>query len=479
MASTGTVPLGASSIGVAIEVIAPESMTLNKEATVTVRVRNLVRSDIQGVVVRDQLPPGTVFVSSQPEVPSPAGTDVIWSIDILPAGAEKLLKMVVKPTVRGSQDHVATVQIVAGSRAQTLVVQPELRVELTSNRTTMLKGDQAQLDIVVTNTGDGPARGVLVQAELSEGLSHAVHGRILEADIGDIGPRESKRLDPLMIDAKSGGDQSCSVTVSSDDVVTAGPEAKASKTLTVTEPQLVLTLTGSELRYTDTDGEYEITVANPGTAPVENVRIDATLSGDGRPYRSEGQWNASQRRLTWVIPRLEANGGTKTVTFKARMGGLGTFKVDVEATAGTGLRDVKSVSTRVEGNADLDLSVTGNTRVLDVGQTVKFRIKLKNMGTKDASKIQVSAQLSNTLWATGTAGTDAHAEVDKPTHTQITFPEITRLAPDGDLVLEITAEAKAMGLATCRVFVSHDDLRDLGEGRLEEVANAKITGGPK
>jgi uncharacterized repeat protein (TIGR01451 family) len=470
-----TVPIGPASTGVAVEVVAPETMHLNKDATVTLILKNISRSDIQSLVLRDVLPPGVQLVSTTPEGISADGA-VSWSIDLLPSGAEREFKLTVKPTVRGSQDHVATVQVTAASRAQTLVVQPELRVELTSNRGTMLKGEQAEFEIVVTNTGDGPARNVLVQAELSEGLTHPDHGRILEADIGDIGPRESRRLKALSVEARAGGEQTCTVTVSSPDIITAGPEAKMAKTLAVTEPMLQLQLTGSELRYTDTDAEYTITVTNPGTAPVQDVRIDATLSGDGRPYRSEGQWDPGRRRLSWVIPQLEPNGAPKTFTFKARMGGLGIFKVDAEATAGAGLRDIKSVSTRVEGNADLDLAVTGDSRVLDVGQSVVFQIRIRNHGTKDASKIQISAQLSNTLEAVRTFGTEEHAKVDSATKTQIAFPEQARLAPEGELILQIKATAKSPGLATCRVFVNHDDLRDFGDARLEEVANAKITG---
>ena len=247
--------------------------------------------------------------------------------------------------------------------------------------------------------------------------------------------------------------------------------------MTIVEPRLVLELTGSELRYTDSDGEYSLTVTNPGTAPAMDVRVSATLLGDGRPYVPPGAaWDAGTRKMTWTIPEIEPGGGTKSYSFRVRLGGLGIFKVDGEAIGRGGLRDFKSVSTSVEGNADVELSVSADMRFLDVGQDNVFRITLRNLGTKEARKVQVSALLSDTLEAVETGGTDQNANVDKPTKTQIAFPEIDRISPGAEKVLGIRAKAKAPGLGTCRVFVSHDDLKDFGGARLEKVAHSKITG---
>ena len=170
--SPESMPLGPQSVGLSVQVFAPSTMNLNREATVTIVVKNTAGKDASGVVVRDQLPEGVEFISSQPETAAPAGGIVSWFMEVIPANGERQIKMVVKPTVKGSQDHTATVQVVTGSRARTMVLQPELKVEQTVSRTNVLKGQQVQFEISVINTGDGPARNVLVQAELSEGLSH-------------------------------------------------------------------------------------------------------------------------------------------------------------------------------------------------------------------------------------------------------------------------------------------------------------------
>ena len=78
----------------------------------------------------------------------------------------------VKPTKIGPFDHAATVTLEVGSKSRTIVREPKLKVEQTVNSAKVLKGQQVEFKIVVQNTGDGPARNVIVQAKLSAGLRH-------------------------------------------------------------------------------------------------------------------------------------------------------------------------------------------------------------------------------------------------------------------------------------------------------------------
>ena len=70
-----------------------------------------------------------------------------------------------------------------------------------------------------------------------------------------INPGERVELDTLVADALQGGEQSCVVLVQSPDVPKAGPELKNVKTVSVIEPKLTLTLSGSEKRYTGTSAK--------------------------------------------------------------------------------------------------------------------------------------------------------------------------------------------------------------------------------
>lgn len=474
-----SLPVGPGTVGLTVQVFAPEAMNINKDATITIVVKNTTATDARSVVVRDQLPDGVQFVSSQPETAPPAGGIVTWNLDVLPAKSERQLKVVIKPTKKEAQNHTATVQVVTGSRARTVVLQPELRVEQMIDKTSVLKGNQIRVDVTVSNTGDGPARNVLIQAELSEGLSHPTEGRILELPIKEIAPHQTVRLDALVINAMGSGEQTVTVQAESPDVVANPAEAKNEKKVTIVAPMLQLSMTGSELRYTDTDADYSLTIVNPGTAPARDVTVSATLIGDGRIYRNTNdgsEWDPKSRRITWKVGQVEAGAQPRTFVFRVRLGGLGLFKVDGVATGQGGLKDFKNVSTSVEGNADVVLDVKEELRFMDVGQDNVFNITIKNLGSKEAKGIQVRAELSDTLEAVETGGTDQNAGVDRDTRTKVAFPAIARLAPGAELRLGIRAKAKAPGLANCRVFLSHDDLRDFGDAKLEKVAYTKITG---
>jgi uncharacterized repeat protein (TIGR01451 family) len=476
-----SLPLGLQALKLSVQVFAPATMNLNKEATVTIQVENSGTTDVRNVVVRDILPPGTQFVSSQPTTQQPpAGELVSWFLDLVPPGAKRQIKVVVKPTVKGSQDHAVTLQVMAGSRARTQVLQPDLRVETSIHRTEVLKGQQVQVDITVTNTGDGPARNVVVQADLSAGLEHS-EGRVVELPITALAANQSMPLEALYLKAVEGGEQTVTVSARSPDVVPASAEAspaRSAKTVRVVEPKLLMEVAGPGTRYTDTDGEYRITLTNPGTAPAEDVRLTTTLVGDGRPYNiADATWDGAARKWTWNVGRVEPGGPGRTFVVRILYSGLGQYKIDAEAVGRGGVRDFKSVSTSIEGNADIDLSVVAKDRLMDVNGTTSYRIVIKNMGTKEARKLQVNADLSDTLVANDiNAQAEYGAMVDQATGRKVLFKEIPSLAPGTQIELSVNVKAVKPGLGSCRVFASLDDLRDFGEGRLEKVANTKILG---
>ena len=222
-----------------MQVVAPPAMTLHKPATVTILVKNSGPTDAYGVVVRDELPPGAKFLKAQPEPLAPPPADnpgglVVWNLGTLSAGAEKQLKMTVEPVQKGPMDHAATVTLASGSRAKTVVLEPVLRVEQTVSRTNVLKGQQVQFDITITNDGDGPAHNVIVRADLSPGLKHETEGNILELDLGRefnkpvLQPRESLKLPTLVVDAVGEGQSTCTVKATSEDVVADAPRRRPS-----------------------------------------------------------------------------------------------------------------------------------------------------------------------------------------------------------------------------------------------------------
>ncbi|APW59081.1 DUF11 domain-containing protein [Paludisphaera borealis] len=478
-------PLGKHEVLLSVNVLAPQDMNINKEATVKIVVKNNGSADALGVVVRDDLPTGLEFVSSLPEAQRAASSLLTWSIGILQAGTEKVILVKVKPTQATPMDHAATVTFQAGSKARSRVLQPKLKVEVvqTPSIDKVLKGKAAEFRISVTNTGDGPARDVVVLAKLSAGLSHESGEKnddnSFDLPIKEIGPGQREELPVMVVDAKQGGHQTCQVKATSPDVVFNKEEAEIEKALEVIEPKLKITLDAPEKRYTDTIASYTITLENPGSAPAKNVRVLATLPVSGQLVTPPpgAKYDPATRRITWTLSQIDPTEKPRTLTFEVKMGGIGFYQVTAEARADNAILAGDKRSTDVQGMADLDLVVRERRRVVDVDGTTTFQVRLRNYGSKEAANVQVRAEVSPNLRIEETAGGPTEPAKPADNNTKAMFPKIDRIQAGKEMTILIKVKVvnhdEKASAGVCRVFVSHDDLTQ----ELEDMAMVKVAEG--
>jgi uncharacterized repeat protein (TIGR01451 family) len=477
------IPLGKQSLAVTVDVQSPATMNLNQPATLKLIVKNIGSDDALNVVVTDLLPDGVEFVSSQTNLtrhPSNASL-LVFQIPTLTHGTERVITFKVKPTKQGSFDHAATVTFLTGSKSRTLVHAPQLKVDQKVSTPKVLKGQQVEFKVSVTNIGDGPARNVAIQAKLSPGLrpgsvkagdEHMMYELMLP--VLDSG--QSEELDPLVADALLGGDQSCTVTATSPDVIPHNKDtAENVKTVTVVEPKLELVLAAPAQRVTDSIGSYKVTLQNPGTAPARKVGVVVTLPISGRLMNkpADAVYDPATRRLKWTLDQVDVGAPPQTFKFDLKMGGVGDYQVTAEARAEGGLLKKDRKNTDVVGIADVDLVVSEQKRVVDVGGKTVFRIKLSNYGTKEATNVKVSGIISKNLSILSTAGLDADKSASRSADgLKIEFPVIEKLAAGKARVLAI--EVKVIGddpkLGTCKVSVEHDGLSE----KFEDMAFIKI-----
>ncbi len=298
-------------------------------------VKNSGTTTVMGVMVRDPLPEGLEFVKAEPEC-AQVGNILTWHLESLTGGQERVLTVTAIPRKTGDVDHAPTISLRMGSKSRTMVKHPKLKVEIATSETgKVLKGRPVTFKVLVTNNGTGPAKGVILHADLSSGLKHD-EGSSLIVNFKDysgkdtLGPGESEAID-LEVDAAAGGRQECKVYAESPDVEES-PEAKGVATVEVVEPKIVLELKGPSIKYTDSIGSYTLTVTNPGTATARNVVTAAflpTLGGgklvpDFSP--SEAVWEPALRRLWLRVGDLEP-GAKKELKFNVQLSGVGIYKV--------------------------------------------------------------------------------------------------------------------------------------------------------
>lgn len=478
--------MGRQDVRLSIEVQqAGPVVNIGRETTVNLAVKNTGNVEAVGVSVVYQLPDGFEFVSSAPEKPDkiPGEDDLYYfKKPTIAAGGDWTIPVKVKATKVTSCDHAATVTAKAGARARVVVQEPKLKVEQTVNPSRVRKGERVHFQITVSNPGSGPARNVIVQAKLSDGLRLGSDD-IVEQVIPVIQPREHVELDLLTVDTLARGQQTCTVDVRSPDVTPVPEDARAIRAVEVTHPDLVVTLSGHENRYTDQKNDFTLVVTNKGTATASNVKVTANMPSQGGKLLSIGEndcngaFDRTSRKIGWVIPQL-GPGQHKEFTFVYLTGGPGLYSTMAEATSGE-LRANARVATNVEGLVDIGIRMDTSARVIDIGDTTVYELQIKNYGTKEATKILLSGTLTTNLKVIGATGTDEDIKYS-PKDGRFIFPMIDRLPPNGTLTLSIEAEAVGRGKGTCRVSLDHADLPH-GEGASEEnlihaVANTTITG---
>ncbi len=424
-------------------------------------------------------PTAWTMFSSLPEMTLIADSHLHYQISNLPAGSERVIAIKVKPTKTGSYDHAATVKFETGCKSRTRVLQPKLKVDVLVNPTVgkVLKGQPVEFKVAVTNNGDAPARHVSIQAKLSPGLRHddsADKGEY-ETNLPELAPGQTETLDALVADALNDGLQSCTVTAESPDVVFSKEDGECTKEITVVAPKLQLTLDGPAERYTDTVADYTIKLDNPGTASARKVRILATLPVSGRLVKTppEGRYDSTTRRLSWALDLLEP-GKPVVLPFQVRVGAAGSYDMIVEAVAEGALKAKDRKNTDVKGIADVDLVVSESKRVLDLGGTTLFQIRLRNYGTKEATNLEVIANLASNLKfeKAGGGSKDVTVEFSQQANA-VKFSKIEKLGPGKELLLgvQVSVAGETPKLATCRVSLTHDDLSD----KLEDMAAVKVT----
>lgn len=483
---TDRLSMGKQDFRLSVEVQQPGPViNLQREATVNLVVKNLGNVEALGVSVVCRMPEGLELVSSVPTASQYPGdkANYYWPKPSLAVGGEWVIPVKVKATKVTACDLGATVTAKAGARARLVVQEPKLRVEQVAEPTRLLRGRQASFRISVSNPGTGPAKNVLVQAKLSEGLRTLDGETTVEQTIPVLAATQTVHLDSLVVDTRAGGAQTCEVVVTSDDVNTSPPEeTHSSKTIDVISPELALTLTGPENRYTDQKGEYALVVQNKGTAPAENVKLVVTMPTTGGQLKAMqgegGQFDRNARKIFWNVGRIEAK-EEKKYGFTYLTTGPGLYTTVAEATSGE-MRAPAKLLTDVRGLAVVAVRMTSSNRVIDVGDTTIYDIEIRNWGTEDATKVILNGTLSTNLSIEGISGLDGKQVKYNKQDGRILFPEIERIAPGKSVTLSIEAKAKSRGSGMCRIQLDHAALphgpQASPDDLIHAVAHTTITG---
>lgn len=418
-----------------VEKIAPPEVQVGKAAKFEVRVRNTGTAAVHNVEIHDEAPAGAELLGTQPEAKAGPQGKLIWTLGDLAPGEEKIVSMELMPTEEGEIGSLATVHFSAEATSRSKVTRPVLKLEVLAPREVLI-GEDVRVLIKLSNSGTGPASGLVLTEVLPVNCAHE-EGTELEQDVGTLKPGESREFDLVIRAAKAGNGKNL-VHVAGDGSLAVSRDSM----LTVLAPELELSMQGPRRRYLERQAVYTVAVKNPGTAPARDVEVTTYLP-KGLKFvaaDNQGQYDPQTRSVRWSLAELAVNQSGK-VTLKTMPVEAGEQKLRIEGQASRGLQVVEEQSVLIEGVAATLFEVTDVADPIEVGEETEYEIRVANQGSKDASQVTVTVVLPVGLKAVSADGPAKHSIAGQT----VQFGPLARLAPKADETYRVTVKGVAAG----------------------------------
>jgi uncharacterized repeat protein (TIGR01451 family) len=440
---------GAQTPQLTIEKSAPKEIQVGKPVAFRITVRNTGTIAAGEVEIHDLVPKGTRLLGTAPQATRGENGDIVWSLATLPPGEERSVEMQLMPLAEGEIGSVATVHFGASATARTIATRPQLVVEASGPQSVLI-GEQAVLQITVSNPGTGVASGVVLEERIPPGLQHPA-GAELEYEVGDLKPGESRKLE-LALTAHRPGPAVNLLCVRGNGNLRAEHKSE----LEVLAPQLDVAVDGPKRRYLERQATYELSVTNPGTAAAKQVELLANLPRGLKfvSANNAGYYEESTRTVRWRLEELppRETGSVRLVTMPIE---AGQHALKLRGTAEKGLAIEKEQPVTIEGLAAILFQVADTADPIEVGGETSYEVRVVNQGSKAAANVRLAVIVPPELKAVAADGPSRHA-IDSD---RVVFDSFALLAPKAETVYHIRAKSLRPGDLRVRFQLLTDDMK--------------------
>ncbi len=430
----------------------PKEVLVGQEFDYKIKLTNLTRTPVKGVVLTANLPRDFQVTGTGPQA-TVSGRTAVWNVGDLAGGASKPF------LVRGKATKVASLvccsEVTFKNPAFCLVVkavQPALKIVKTAPAEVILC-DVITSKIVVTNTGTGAATNVRVTDVLPDGMKTVDGKSRLAYDLGTLPAGQSREITLRTKAAKTGSYANKASVAADGGLAATSTEAKT----VVRQPVLTLTKTGPADRYVGRKGTYVLTVTNTGDAPARSTVVTDTVPAGAEVVGVTEGGKLAGGKVTWALGTLAPKDSRKLTivlkpTQRGRMVNLASAKAYcAEATA--------RIVTNVKGISAILLECVDLQDPIEVGAQTTYVITVTNQGTAEGTNISVKCTLPAQQAFVSAAG----ASKETVTGKQVVFAPVRSLAPKAKAVFRVVVKGAAVGDVRFKVSLTSDQMTSPAE----------------
>jgi uncharacterized repeat protein (TIGR01451 family) len=429
----------------AIRVRVAAVVTAGQEIEYHIMVENRSTAAAHHVLVRDAMPANARMVRADPP-PTSQNPELQWQLGTLDGGASREIVLVLAAAGPGDVRNCARVQFEHGQCVSTTVSRPALRLSKEGPTRAVLY-DVLTYRLTVTNTGTAPAAGVFLSDTLAAGLEHSSGQSQLTWEIGALEPGASRTVDYQVV-AKLAG-RLCNRAAAT---ANGGLREEALSCVQVAEAKLTLTKTGPTRRYLNMPAAYQITVSNPGTAPLANLVITDPLPPQMTFVSASSGGKLADKAVRWNVGALDP-GASLTVDVVLRAQVQGRICNRASASADRGLTAHAEACTEFVGQSALLLEMVDTDDPIEVGAETSYVTVVRNQGSAPATNVRIEARVPDQLAVIRVTGPADHRK-DGPL---IAFQPLT-LQPQTEARYVIHVKALRAGDLRFKVELKADQL---------------------
>lgn len=436
-----------------VEFYAPSEVRVGEPFDGEILVQNLTGMALDGVTVSQTIDANLEIVRADP--PALAGREGsrVWNLGSIPANSAKTI------TVRGSAREARPLSsCVSASYSSALcanvaVVAPALRLTA-SGPAQVTQCDEIVYRYVVTNSGTGLARDVIVNPSLPTGLEVAGNAAMASQNVGALDAGQSKEFTLKLRAARSGVFEHTAVANSGDKL-----SAKAAAVSTkVVKPLIKIEGQGTKSGFAGREVSYDFTVTNTGDGASRDFFVVANVPS-GMAFKSATlNGKATDSSVRWDLGELKP-GDTKQLSMRLVANQIGTSQITAKTNGACADEAKAVVQTETTGIPALLLEVLDVQDPIVVGDEETYVIEVTNQGTAPATNISINVVVPDNAVLVSTDGSTKSASTTLASDGALSMLPLPTLAPKAKATWRIKVKGVKAGDARFAVQMTSDQLQ--------------------